>query len=583
VICTDKTGTLTQNRMRVSRFYRDGPGEPVLPGSLGPHECVALREVILHCHNVRPALENGRTVMLGDPMEIALLESVSNDPSLQRHERIAELPFDADRRRMSTVHAEGTKRKLYCKGAPEAVLPLCGRVRAADGEACALGAGSRQRLAGVHERMARDGLRVLALASRELPEDLAPARGEEDLVLEGFVGLDDPPRPEVPAAIEKCRSAGIKVVMVTGDHPQTARAMALQIGLGADPAVLTGDDLRRISDTQLQLALDAPEPLFARVSPEQKLRVVEALQRKQHVVAVTGDGVNDAPALKRADIGIAMGLIGTDVAREAADMVLLDDNFASIVDAIEEGRAVYRNIRKFLTYILASNIPELVPYLAFVLLRIPLPLTIVQILAVDLGTDIVPALALGAEKPDPQGMRERPRERSARLLDWPLLARAYLFLGVMEAVAAMAAFFFVMRAGGWEYGQMPGPDDPLYRAATTACLGAIVVMQVVNVFLCRHPDASLLTGGLRGNPLIFGGIAVELGLLLVIAYTPWGNAVFGTAPLAAAVWAFVLPFAPAMLALEEARKAFVRARRSRGRAGHPLRVDPGQSGRGPSP
>jgi magnesium-transporting ATPase (P-type) len=372
----------------------------------------------------------------------------------------------------------------------------------------------------------------------------------------------------VPAAIEKCRAAGIRVIMVTGDHPHTASAIAREISLAREPVVMLGDALRRLTDTQLQLALDTPDVLFARVTADQKLRIVEALQRKQHVVAVTGDGVNDAPALRRADIGIAMGVVGTDVAREAADMILLDDNFASIVNAIEEGRSVYQNIRKFLTYILSSNIPEIVPYLAFVLFRIPLPLTIIQILAVDLGTDMVPALALGAEKPDPATMRVPPRPRSARLLDWGLLARAYLFLGVIEAAAAMAAFFFVLQLGGWEYGEALGKNEPLYLQATTACLAAIVATQVVNVFMCRHPRASAFATGLRGNSLLLWGIAVEIALVLVMTYTPWGHFVFGTAPIDAQVWLFIVPFAVAMLALEEGRKALVRYR-SPERAGGP--------------
>jgi magnesium-transporting ATPase (P-type) len=263
-------------------------------------------------------------------------------------------------------------------------------------------------------------------------------------------------------------------------------------------------------------------------------------------------------------MGIAMGVVGTDVARGAADMVLLDDNFASIVAAIEEGRAVFQNIRKFLSYILTSNIPEIVPYLAFVLARIPLPLTIVQILAVDLGTDMLPALALGAERPSPDTMRRPPRRREERLIDWPLLARAYLWLGLLEAAAAMAAFFFVLDRGGWEYGQIPASADPLYLQATTACLTAIVVTQVVNVFLCRHPLDSAFAFGLAGNPLILWGVAVELGLILIIVYTPWGNLAFGTAPIGAEVWLFAALFAVVMLALEELRKAVARRRAAEG-------------------
>jgi magnesium-transporting ATPase (P-type) len=289
------------------------------------------------------------------------------------------------------------------------------------------------------------------------------------------------------------------------------------------------------------------------------MRIVRVLKRKREIVAVTGDGVNDAPALKQADIGIAMGRDGTDVAREAADMVLLDDNFASIVAAIEEGRAVFANMRKFLTYVLSSNIAELVPYLAFMLFKIPLPLTIIQILAIDLGTDLVPALALGAEKPDPGTMKLPPRSRRERLLNGALVARAYGFLGLIQAVAGMAAYFFVLRRGGWHYGEMPGPRDPLYLQATTAFLSAIVVTQIANVFICRSARASIFRTGLLTNKLILIGVAAEVTLILLIDYTPWGNAIFGTAPIAPAVWLFMIPFALGMLALEELRKWIMRS------------------------
>jgi magnesium-transporting ATPase (P-type) len=364
----------------------------------------------------------------------------------------------------------------------------------------------------------------------------------------------------VPAAIRQCQAAGIKVIMMTGDHPQTARAIAREIGLvhSHTPVLITGEQLKRLSDPQLQLLLDAPEVIFARLGADQKLRIVNALRRKKAIVAVTGDGVNDAPALKQADIGIAMGLTGTDVAREAADMILLDDNFASIVQAIEEGRAVFANIRKFLTYILTSNIPEIVPYLAFVLFKIPLPLTIIQILAVDLGTDMLPALALGTEAPEPGVMQQPPRSPQERLWRWPLVVRAYLFLGVLEATAAMAAFFSVLSGGGWQYGDTLGRHNPLYVQATTACLSAIIVMQVVNVFLCRSDRGSVFAFGLRNNPLLLWGIALELLLILVIDYTAWGNGLFGTAPLPTQLWLFVVPFALGMLVLEEGRKGLVR-------------------------
>jgi sodium/potassium-transporting ATPase subunit alpha len=268
--------------------------------------------------------------------------------------------------------------------------------------------------------------------------------------------------------------------------------------------------------------------------------------------------VNDAPALKRADIGIAMGITGTDVAKESADMVLLDDNFATIVNAIEEGRTVYENIKKFITYIFASNIPEAVPYLAYILFRIPLPLTIMQILAVDLGTDMLPALALGSEKPTPGVMKFPPRRPEERLIGLALISRAYLFLGMIEAVACMFGFFWMFREGGWAWGtDLPG-TGPLYLQATTACLTAIIVTQMANVFACRSLRESIFSIGWTTNRLIFFGLAVELGLQLFIVYHPWGHAIFSTAPLPFSAWLVLIPFAAALLLAEETRKFVVR-------------------------
>ncbi len=548
VICTDKTGTLTLNRMTVRVAH-------------GEQEAMAA--VARHCHTLkRSGAPGSGGGWLGDPMEVALVEQA--EPGTI-HPLAGEVPFDTERKRLSTLHDTPEGRVVYTKGAVETVLPLCAARATAEG-AVPLDDAGRAAVLAAQEAMADKGLRVLALAWRDGPDTDDPERG---LVLAGLVGLEDPPRPEVPSAIARAHAAGIRVIMITGDHPHTALAIAREVGLvrGPAPEVVTGDRLRVMSDSHLLLALDVGEIVFARIGADQKLRVVQALQRRGEVVAVTGDGVNDAPALKQGDIGVAMGRGGTDVAREAADMVLLNDNFASIVDAVEEGRAVFANIRRFMTYILTSNIPEIVPYLAFVLFGIPLPLTVVQILAVDLGTDMLPALALGAEPPHRDVMNRPPRPRGERLLTWGLLTRAYLFLGLFEA-AALVAYFAVLCAGGWIWGATLSAHDTLYKTATTACLAAIVVAQVANVYLCRSDRESIFDPAVPRNRLIPLGVAAEVLLLLAIVYTPPGNTLFATAPLPWWGWLAGVPVVLAMAAADELRKWTLRRHSSPARAAH---------------
>ncbi|MEK7238628.1 MAG: HAD-IC family P-type ATPase, partial [Nitrospirota bacterium] len=375
----------------------------------------------------------------------------------------------------------------------------------------------------------------------------------------GLMGLEDPPRPEVPDAINKCQEAGIKVIMITGDASRTAVSIARQIGLvRGNPVVVEGHEMHIMTDSGLREKLLSDEIIFARMTPIHKMRIVSVLEDEGERVAVTGDGVNDAPALKKANIGIAMGITGTDVAREAADMVLLDDNFASIVNAIEEGRGIFENIRKFITYIFASNIPEIVPYIAYIIFRIPLPLTIMQILAIDLGTDMFPALALGAEKPAKGVMKQPPRSPDEKLLNFKVLSRAYLFLGPIEAFAGLFGFFYVLNSGGWRWGEMLSSNNILYMQATTACLGAIIITQIGNVFACRSFKESIFSLGFFSNRLILFGIAVELILSAFIVYHPWGNKIFGTSSLGLNVWLILIPFGIALLLAEELRKFYVR-------------------------
>jgi sodium/potassium-transporting ATPase subunit alpha len=561
VICTDKTGTLTQNRMVVDQIFLGQQRYPVttVAGQTLAQRYLPFFLIARLCHDLKEGEQGGAPVLLGDPMEIALVEMAQMVlPNMAEPHRVDEIPFDADRMRMSTVHTLRDGPLLCCKGAPEVVTPLCSRLLV-DGELRSFTPELRGKIVAAQEAMGEQGLRVLAFAYRPLESPWKHDSLEQDLVCAGLVGLQDPPRPEVPNALRKCREAGIRVIMTTGDNPRTALAIARAVGLArsGDTTVITGDQLRGLSDIQLRVALDSPDVVFARVAADQKMRIVDALKQKHQVIAVTGDGVNDAPALKSADVGIAMGIMGTDVAKEAADMVLLDDNFASIVNAIEEGRAVFENIRKFLTYILAHNVPELIPYLAFSMFPIPLPLTPIQILAIDMGTDSLTALGLGVEAPDPQVMQQPPRSRSERLFNWPLALRAYLFLGLIEAGAAMATLFFVLHRGGWSYGERLAQDHALYLQATTACLSAVIVMQIVNVFSCRSASRSVFSTGLLGNPLILWGVVLEIGLILLIDYTSWGNLLLGTAPIGGQVWLFVAPFAVGLLMLEELRKHLV--------------------------
>jgi sodium/potassium-transporting ATPase subunit alpha len=421
------------------------------------------------------------------------------------------------------------------------------------------------------------GLRVIAFAQRE---DIASAKPltdssvESDLTLVGLMGIEDPPRPEVPDAIKKCLDAGIKIIMITGDASRTAVAIAKQIGLVRDnPVVIEGPELEGRTDSFLRESLLSGDIIFARMTPRHKLRIVSVLKDEGERVAVTGDGVNDAPALKKADIGIAMGISGTDVAKEAADMILLDDNFATIVTAVEEGRTVFENIRKFIAYIFAHLTPEAVPYIMFSLFKIPLPLTVMQILAIDLGTETIPALALGAEAPEAGVMRhpsaasqitdqEKPAKKG--IIDGFLLFRGYIFLGLISAVGVLFAYFYVLVRGGWQWDMALPANSILAHQASTATFLGIVILQIGNVFACRSSRESIFKLGFFSNKLIIIGIAAEVLLSVFIIYHPLGNSIFGTAPLGLDVWLILIPFSIGLLLAEELRKIYVRRRN----AGH---------------
>ena len=558
VICTDKTGTLTQNRMAARTIWVSGGPLDLGKGTTASPGVAKLFEAA--------ALASHATAEHGDPTEVALVSAgaaVGVDPERERGARplVATHPFDSFRKRMTLVRRAGEGLVAYVKGAPRETLALCSTVRW-DRQVVPLTEERRRTILADHDRLAAQGLRILAVASRPLDGAVA-ARGasavERELTFLGLVALWDPPRPEVPDAVLLCRRAGIRVVIVTGDYGLTARAIAREIGLSVEK-VVTGEEVDGLAPEALETLVAQPGVLFARTSPAHKLAIVRALRRLGEVVAVTGDGVNDAPALKGADIGVAMGQRGSDVAKEAAVMVITDDNFASIVAAVRQGRAIYANVGKFITYIFASNVPELVPFLAFVFLGVPLPLTVMQILAVDLGTDLLPALALGAEPPEPGVMDRPPRPRTERLLGPRRLLHAYAFLGATEAALALLAFFWTYWLAGWRPGLPMAAGGDLYHRATTMTLAGIVAAQIGNVFACRTDRESVFRIGIFGNRLVLLGIAAEIGILLGLILVPPLGRVFGLAPLGVAEWTLLLGFPPAVLGLEEGRKWLVRQR-----------------------
>ena len=562
VICTDKTGTLTQNRMTARCVWIGGRtlAADALSAEGEPDLCELFEAA---------ALASQATPERGDPTEVALVAAgarlgVDPEKLRQAHELLVPYPFDSFRKRMTLVRATDAGPTAYVKGAPKETLALCETIRW-EGRTMPMSDDIRRAVLADHDRLAADGLRILAVARRLIADDLAGARAstvERRLTFLGLVALWDPPRPEVKDAVGLCRRAGIRAIMVTGDYGLTAKAIATQIGLPVDKMV-TGEEIDRLRPDALRQIVGAPGVLFARTSPAHKLEIVSALRASGEVVAVTGDGVNDAPALKAADIGVAMGKRGSEVAKEAAVMVITDDNFASIVTAVRQGRAIYANMGKFVTYIFASNVPELVPFLGVVFFKIPLALTVMQILAVDLGTDLLPALALGAEPPEEDVMDRPPRPRDERLLGGRRLLRAYAFLGAAEAALSLYAFFWTYWLAGWRPGLPMAAAGPLYQRATTMTFAAIVAAQVGNVFACRTDRESIFRAGLFSNPHVWWGIAAELALLLSLVLIPALRDIFGLAPLAFAEWSVLLALPPVMIALEEGRKWVVR--RSTGR------------------
>jgi calcium-translocating P-type ATPase len=581
VICTDKTGTLTENRMRAVRVWtplgeldleEDGGAKSAIGGNpvLG-----FLGRTLAACSTAE--LSDGQAgKSRGEATEIGLLEAartlgVDVDATRREHDRRRLYRFDPKLRLMSTVdERRDGGLTVHAKGAPEEVLARSTMIGGPT-DHLPLRKADRDAVLAVLERYAAQGLRVLAVARRRLQDGAPPPDRREDaereLVLLGLVALFDPPRPEVADAVAGCHGAGIRVIVVTGDYGRTAAAIARRVGIARDGVVVvTGAELERMSEPDLdQLLRGGKELVFARASPEAKLRIADALRAEGQVVAMTGDGVNDAPALRRADIGVAMGVAGTDVAREAATMVLTDDNFATIVAAVAAGRRVYDNVRKFILYILAHTTPEVVPFLLFALSggAIPLPLTVLQILAIDLGTEVLPALALGREPAEPGIMQRPPRARSQGVIDRALLFRAWIFLGLIEAVLVLAGFFYVLLEAGWSPGDDVGAGSPLHDAylqATTMTFAGIVACQVGTAVAARTEHASLRAVGLLSNRMLVWGIGSELVFLAALVYVPLLQDVFGTAALGPVELAILATFPVVVWGADELRRAHLRRR-----------------------
>jgi len=564
VICSDKTGTLTRDEMTARKLYVAGhlldvsgagyrpQGEFSFEGvrvELAPERGHPLHRPVHELLRAAALASDARIVegeeaeswtIHGDPTEGALVVAAAkaglHKPDLeQRYPRRHEIPFASETKRMTTLHEHGEGMVAYAKGAPEVILDSCVARRTAEGE-LPLDEAHRRSILEAARRMAAEALRVLAVARRI---DATPENAEREMTFLGLVGMIDPPRAEAKEAIRTCEQAGIRVVMITGDHPVTAQAVADELGILKGGRVVTGTELDALGDAELEREVESID-VYARVSPAHKLRVVEALQKRGHVVAMTGDGVNDAPALKRADIGVAMGITGTDVAKEAAAMTLTDDNFASIVAAVEEGRGIFGNIKKYLMFLLSSNVGEIGLMAGATLLGLPLPLTAVQILYVNLATDGLPALALAVDPPEADLMRRAPRNPRTGVFSRPVLT-LMLIAGTWSALVNLGLFAWLLRSGR-------GAGE-----AMAMTFVSLVIIQFWNAFNFRSDRDSLLRRPFA-NKWLNLAIAWELALLLLVIYLPFLQTPFSTFDMQPAQWAIVVGVSLTILPVVELAK-----------------------------
>jgi Ca2+-transporting ATPase len=584
VICTDKTGTITKGEMTVNKIWvKDNTVDvsgvgytPVGEFSLGGKileknqstGIQTLLEISALCNSAKvepPSDRNRSWSIVGDPTDgalsvAALKYGLEIQSVLAQKPTVRVIPFSSKSKRMTTIHRNGTKLLAYTKGAPRSILSICNRMSFEQDDQPLEGENLRLVETRLRE-FANQGLRVIAVAYKELliADGIDGKEIEKDMILVGLAAMKDPPRPEVKDAVRLAKQAGMKIVIVTGDYGPTAETIAQEVGIvrHRKSRVIRGVDLETMSDLDIVDQVKKTDVIFARVSPEQKLRIVSTLKRRGEVVAVTGDGANDAPSLKEADIGVAMGVSGTDVAREAADMILLDDSFASIVRAVESGRAIYENLQKFIVYVFAHNWAELVPFVLYAVLGIPLPLLVAQVLAIDLGIEVIPSLALSREPPEKGIMQEPPRSVRERLFSSRVFLRS-LYIGLIIAAGAVYGCVNVWTAGGWHLGIQLSSTDPLYVKGTTMTFAGIVTAQAGNVLACRTKKQSIFKTSLKSNKWIWIGIAAQISILATIIYADPLQTIFGTTGIEVSDWAYLATLPAIILAAEEIRKWFSR-------------------------
>ena len=587
VMCVDKTGTITSGEMMLKKLWANGEifeitGDGYSPegfvtvqgrkaNGTGREHMLRLFEAAALCNNAKlvpPSDRIPRWTILGDPTDGAFMVFAGKgdfnvSQALSANPRVGLLPFDSKRRMMTSIHRNsGDGLVAYTKGASHEVLTKSAKVLLND-QHVRFDEDTKNAVERQIDDFAGQGFRVLALAMRVLPRELREFTSEtveNDLTFLGLAALFDPPRPMIESAVKEARHAGMRVIMVTGDHELTAETIAERVGIVTSPdhVVVSGYELNKLSDDGLANVLDKQEILFARTTPEQKLRIVRALKAKGETVAVTGDGVNDAPALMEAEVGIAMGVGGTDVARESADMVLLDNNFISMVEGVKLGRGMFDNLKKFVYYVFTHNWAELVTFVAFVLLQVPLPLLVVQVLAIDLAVEVFPSLALVMEPPEPDVMKRPPRRLGSRLIDAPMLLRA-LYVGIIVGVGSLVWAFHTWMTSGWSFGQATVGDPLVYAKGTTIVMAGIIAGQLGNFFSARTSSRSAFRLNPLRNRWLFLGILMQLAILVTMVYAPFLQPLFHTASLSLTDWIILYSLAPIVLLVEEMRKAITKS------------------------